>query len=238
MSTHSKDALRDEIKTEFQVERMILFSDAVFAIVITLMAIEIRLPESEEKLDHSRLLIALKHLVPVITAYIVSFFFIGMIWYQHLKIFSLVKAYDKGLIIRNLVLLFFIGLFPFSVSVITVSHGTSIALFVYLAIIVCCITAQYLLQHYIIVQRPQLRVGTDMGEQLYELKKRKILVIGFFAAFVLCAISYYFIKDPDTRSFIPFWILPVVGIYRLLIRRKPKRVVVASIRNKTDQAES
>jgi uncharacterized membrane protein len=38
---------REEIRKEFQVERMILFSDAVFAIVITLMAIEIRFPEPE-----------------------------------------------------------------------------------------------------------------------------------------------------------------------------------------------
>lgn len=40
---------KDEIKKEFQVERMILFSDAVFAIVITLMAIEIKIPETNEK---------------------------------------------------------------------------------------------------------------------------------------------------------------------------------------------
>ncbi|MGL1204094.1 TMEM175 family protein, partial [Vibrio parahaemolyticus] len=39
-----KEMTRTEIKKEFQLERMILFSDAVFAIVITLMAIEIRLP--------------------------------------------------------------------------------------------------------------------------------------------------------------------------------------------------
>ena len=45
--SHSKEAYISsaEIKQEFQVERMILFSDAVFAIVITLMAIEIRIPE-------------------------------------------------------------------------------------------------------------------------------------------------------------------------------------------------
>jgi uncharacterized membrane protein len=83
---------RDEIKTEFQLERMILFSDAVFAIVITLMAIEIKIPESNEKLNQVTLLKSVAHLVPTIASYMVSFFFIGRIWYEHLKIFSLVKS--------------------------------------------------------------------------------------------------------------------------------------------------
>ena len=108
----------DEIKTEFQLERMILFSDAVFAIVITLMAIEIKFPE-DVKLNQHNLLHELQHLVPVLLAYLVSFVFIGSIWYQHLKIFSLLKDYDKGLVVHNLMLLFFIGLFPFTASLIT-----------------------------------------------------------------------------------------------------------------------
>lgn len=44
MQNKEIETIKDEVKQEFQVERMILFSDAVFAIVITLMAIEIRLP--------------------------------------------------------------------------------------------------------------------------------------------------------------------------------------------------
>ena len=221
MSHNSEDQIsKDEIKKEFQLERMILFSDAVFAIVITLMAIEIRIPETSERLEGDFLKKELLHLVPVVAAYIVSFFFIGSIWYQHLKIFSLVKDYDKGLVVRNLLLLFFVGLFPFSASLITRSKGTSVAFFVYLGIILCCMISQFVLQHYIVIKRPALRINTNFSEHLKELKRRQILVIGFSIAFVLCVSTFTLFKDPDIRSLAPLWIVPVVIIYRLLGRKR------------------
>src|SRR6478735_1826807 len=116
MSTpHKPEITKEEIKKEFQLERMILFSDAVFAIVITLMAIEIHLPElgEHEHYTVSTFLTALKHVLPTVFAYAISFFFIGLMWYKHLKMFSLLKDYDRGLIIRNLIFLFFVVLFLF-----------------------------------------------------------------------------------------------------------------------------
>jgi uncharacterized membrane protein len=211
---------KDEIKKEFQLERMILFSDAVFAIVITLMAIEIKIPEVDGRIQSDVLLHELRHLLPVIAAYVVSFFFIGVIWYQHLKIFSLVKDYDKGLVVRNLVLLFFIGLFPFSASIITKTKGTSIAFFIYLGVILCCIISQFILQHYILIKRPALRVNTDLQEHLSELRKKKIMVIAFSFVFLLCAFTFTFVKDAEIRSLTPVCILPVVIVYRILARKK------------------
>ncbi|MDB5203701.1 MAG: hypothetical protein JWQ27_3110 [Ferruginibacter sp.] len=225
MSDHSDYSItKDEIKKEFQVERMILFSDAVFAIVITLMAIEIKIPETSEKLRGALLEQELVHLLPVVLAYIVSFFFIGMIWFQHLKVFSVVKDYDKGLVVRNLLLLFFIGLFPFCASIITRSKGTPVAFFIYFGIILCCIITQYFLQHYILIKKPALRASTDLKEHLFELYKKKLLVIGFSIAFILCIVTFLFVKAKDFQSLAPLWVLPVVVIYRFMIRKGNKRM--------------
>src|SRR4051812_22287955 len=111
MKEEESEELTAEIKKEFQVERMILFSDAVFAIVITLMAIEIRLPETEHRITPDQVSSVLLRLLPAFTSYTISFVFIGIVWFQHLKIFSLLRSYDTGLVVRNLILLFFIGLF-------------------------------------------------------------------------------------------------------------------------------
>jgi len=209
---------RDEIKKEFQIERMILFSDAVFAIVITLMAMEIHLPEGKitsEELPHELL-----HLAPTFFAYCVSFFFIGAIWFQHLKMFSVLKDYDKGLVVRNLLLLFFIGLFPFSATVITRAKGASEAFFIYMGVILLCVTAQYILYHYIIVKRPALRSNANIDVHVEELRKRKISLIAFSIATLFILITYSLIQDPQMKPLSTLWMVLFPIVYRLFIKKK------------------
>src|SRR5689334_14037167 len=106
--------IKEEIRKEFQLDRMILFSDAVFAIVITLMTIEIRLPHIEGEISNDVIWNQMLHLIPNIVTYAGSFLFIGATWYKHLQIFGMLRDYDVKLVIRNLVMLFFISFFPFA----------------------------------------------------------------------------------------------------------------------------
>jgi uncharacterized membrane protein len=218
-----KDITRDEIKKEFQLERMILFSDAVFAIVITLMAMEIKLPQSAEGLTDALLPKALFHLLPVILAYTASFIVIGAVWYQHLKMFSLLKDYDKGLVVRNLTLLFFIGLFPFTASVITSAKGSSIAFYLYFGIIFLTIVCQYILYHYILVKRPALRFNADLNYHHEELHKRKISLILFSSSAVLIAITHFLISDPELKPLATLWMAVFPIVYKSLTKKKKSK---------------
>lgn len=217
-SQTNSEITRDEIKKEFQLERMILFSDAVFAIVITLMAIEIKIPGLEH-MNEQTLPKAILHLLPTLLAYMVSFLFIGVIWYQHLTMFGLLKSYDKGLVVRNLLLLFFVGLFPFSAGLISHSKAQMLPFFIYLGIILCCMAAQYLLYSYI-VNTKEIRLNIDLKEHQDELYKRKIGVAGFSIAAILIIITYNLISVSYLKSLSTLWMIAFALAYKLLIKRK------------------
>ena len=106
--------LHNELKKEFQLERLILFSDAVFAIAITLLVIEIKIPELHEGVSDAAILLSLKHLIPKFVGFIISFAIIGTYWTIHHRLFGFVINFDKKLLLLNLLFLFFIVLMPFS----------------------------------------------------------------------------------------------------------------------------
>ncbi|HEX2683791.1 MAG TPA: TMEM175 family protein, partial [Ferruginibacter sp.] len=109
--------LHSELKKEFQLERMILFSDAVFAIAITLLVIELKVPEIERaELTEGKLLDALGHLIPKFFGFVVSFMFIGIYWTVHHRLFGYVINYTPKLLRINLFFLFAVALMPFSTA--------------------------------------------------------------------------------------------------------------------------
>jgi uncharacterized membrane protein len=95
--------LHNELRREFQLERLILFSDAVFAIAITLLVIEIKIPDKEYLKEHGglsdkTLLHALDELVPKFIGYLISFCLIGLYWSIHHRMFGFVTNYDRKLL--------------------------------------------------------------------------------------------------------------------------------------------
>jgi uncharacterized membrane protein len=107
--------LHNELRKEFQLERMILFSDAVFAIAITLLVIEIKIPElHNEPVTDAALWHKLGELVPKFLGFIVSFLLIGLYWTIHHRMFGFVTNYTRKLLGLNLLFLLFIALMPFS----------------------------------------------------------------------------------------------------------------------------
>ena len=107
--------LHNELRKEFQLERLILFSDAVFAIAITLLVIEIKIPEIDTKaLSDTRLLESLAHLIPKFIGFLISFLIIGLYWTVHHRMFGYVIGFNNRLIWLNILFLLGIALMPFS----------------------------------------------------------------------------------------------------------------------------
>jgi uncharacterized membrane protein len=109
------DNHHQEKKKEFQIERIAFFSDAVFAIAITLLIIDIKIPEVEPK-DISDLYL-LNHVlmqIPKFIGFFVSFFVIGLYWFVHHRMFKHIIHYNRKLLSTNLFFLSSIALMPYS----------------------------------------------------------------------------------------------------------------------------
>ena len=84
------DHLQHELKKEFQLERMILFSDAIFAIAITLLVIEIKVPAfNRHTATDPQLQDSLAEMIPKFVGFLLSFMIIGAYWITHHRIFWL-----------------------------------------------------------------------------------------------------------------------------------------------------
>ncbi|MGJ3627309.1 TMEM175 family protein [Sphingomonas sp. MMS24-JH45] len=87
-----------------KLERLTFFSDAVFAIAMTLLVIEVRLPELHAATDRS-LAQALVDLLPNYIGFIISFLVIGRFWTRHHRLMAMIDAADPALVRANLLLL-------------------------------------------------------------------------------------------------------------------------------------
>ena len=105
-------------------ERLEAFSDGVFAIAITLLVLEIRVPPAADLVDPARLIAALAALWPSYLGYVVSFVTIGIIWANHHNILRLVASVSHGLILANLLLLLIAGFVPFPTALLASTLGT------------------------------------------------------------------------------------------------------------------
>lgn len=122
-----------ENRKQFQLERMILFSDAVFAIAITLLVIEIRVPDIhlEPNQNFTKLLEeALLERFSEFLGFVLSFLVIGQFWISHHRLFGYINSFDNGLLWLNLHMLFWIIIVPFS-SALNSKYGGSDAVWMW-----------------------------------------------------------------------------------------------------------
>ena len=104
--------------------RLLALSDGVIAVAITLLVLDIRLPEALEHWDDAQIWAALVALWPRFLAYLLSFFVIGNLWNSHRGKFDAIVKSDGGLIWINMLFLLTIGLLPFTTNLIAEGGGT------------------------------------------------------------------------------------------------------------------
>lgn len=209
----------EEIKKEFQLERIIFFSDAVFAIIITIMILDVKLPEDLVHPTEAESKNALLHILPKLIAYFVSFWMIGNFWMRHLKLFSFLKDYTFQLIVLNLLFLFSISLFPFALSFAFSSSYVmqyTWGVYTYLGILYFTFMTQNLLIGYLIRNREEL---CDRPDQIKDTMKWRIRRLSFFTLpvfFVLMILGTFF-------NLHQAYVLGAMMLYAVVVGRLKRR---------------
>ena len=137
--------------------RMEAFSDAVLAIIITIMVLEIQVPHGAE-------LTALRPLIPVFLSYALSFLYLGIYWSNHHHMLYVAHGVNGAILWANLHLLFWLSLVPFVTGWMGESHLAPGPTAIYGVILLLAAIAYLLLQHAILRQEgPDSTLAVAVG---------------------------------------------------------------------------
>jgi uncharacterized membrane protein len=95
--------------------RLEAFSDGVFAIIITIMVLELKVPHGEHLRD-------LRPMLPVFTSYVLSFVFVGIYWSNHHHLLQAAQKVNGAILWANLHLLFWLSLIPWATAWMGENH--------------------------------------------------------------------------------------------------------------------
>jgi uncharacterized membrane protein len=125
--------------------RLEAISDGVFAVIITLMVLEMKVPHGSE-------LRALQPVLPVFLTYVLSFIYLGIYWNNHHHLLQAADCINGAIMWANLHLLFWLSLFPFVTGWMGENHFTPVPSALYGAVLLLAAVAYYILQNLIIAE--------------------------------------------------------------------------------------
>jgi uncharacterized membrane protein len=123
--------------------RLEAFSDAVIAIIITIMVLEFKVPHGDSPAE-------LLPLLPVFLSYILSFVYVGIYWNNHHHLLHACKNVTGAMLWANLHLLFWLSLLPFATGWMGENHFSAVPTALYGVVLLMAAIAYYLLQQAII----------------------------------------------------------------------------------------
>ena len=115
------------------LDRIVNFSDAVFAIVITLLVLDIRVPHIPPALVSQELPGRILDLSPKFLSYAISFLVIAIYWQAHHRVFRPIRSYDTTLLWLNILFLMAISFLPFPTSLLGEYAGEQLSVTIYAA---------------------------------------------------------------------------------------------------------
>src|SRR5262245_55859345 len=159
--------------------RLEAFSDGVLAIIITIMVLEMKVPQGAT-------LEALRPVVPTFLSYVLSFVYIGIYWNNHHHMCHTVERVTASVLWGNLNLLFWLSLFPFATGWMGENHFAALPVALYGAVLLAAAISYWLLQQAIIASQGsasklKAAVGRDRKGKLSPLFYVCGIAVSWFA---------------------------------------------------------
>ena len=195
--------------------RLEALSDGVIAIIITIMVLEMKVPQGDS-------LGALQPLVPVFLSYVLSFVYLGIFWNNHHHMLHACKTVSGPMLWANLHLLFWLSLAPFVTAWMGESHLAAAPTAVYGMVLLMAALAYLLLQQAIIASEGEqsvlkVAVGTDWKGKLSPVLYVVAIAAAFWSPWVSATIYVVVALT---------WLVPDSRIQRALARQPAAALVI------------
>jgi uncharacterized membrane protein len=192
----------------FSKNRLEALSDGVFAIVMTLLVIEIKVPELTGKIDSTKLLHELEHTFPLLISYFLTFAVLSALWLAHHFLFHTVaKTIDRNLIQLNVIFLSFISLIPFSSHFLGLYFDQPLAIVIFGLNTLAAYLAIFAIRNYA-MKAPHIENG-ELSTRVIEQGNARIAaniiftVLGVAAGFFSTWLGILFLLLPVALNVIP-----------------------------------
>jgi uncharacterized membrane protein len=163
--------------------RLEAFSDGVVAIIITIMVLELKVPQGGD-------FAALRPILPTFLTYVLSFIYVGIYWNNHHHLLHATTRIDGAVLWANLHLLFWLSLTPFVTGWMGENHYEPLPVAVYGMVLLLASIAYYVLVRAIVhAEGPHSKLGAAVGGDVKGKVSTLLYAIAVPSAFVSCWIS-------------------------------------------------
>lgn len=178
-------------------ERLEAFSDGVIAIIITIMVLELKVPEGAALND-------LRPLAPVFLSYILSFMNVGVYWNNHHHLFRVVEQINGRVLWANAHLLFWLSLMPFATGWMGENHFAQWPVIFYTGVLLMSGAAYYILVRSLLALHP---ADTALARAIGNDIKGKVS-IGIYIAAIASAFIHPYISLGLNLVVLGLWFMP------------------------------
>jgi uncharacterized membrane protein len=207
------EAARAMLERAHDPARVLALSDGVFAIIITLLVLEVHVPQLTQ--GHS-LNEALAEVRPSLTAFVISFVLAGMYWVAHRDLFALIRRTDRGLVWLNILYLLPLCLLPFGAGLIGRYDQEPVALRIYGLLLILIAVMRAVIWLYA-TNRPHL-----LWQRLDDQQRRAGLALNLFPGLVYL-LAFLVARVAPGVSLLVYAGLPVLYFLSITVLRSGRQ---------------